>query len=909
MNILQIKHGDSDKKKTMPYATAIWHSLSVAEVFKWLDCTAHGLSQKEAQARLETYGENTVKAGQRISVIQRFLRQLHDPLIYVLLVAGCVTALLQHWTDTGVIMAVILLDALIGFIQEQKAENALISIRQLLSANANVLREGKPYMIPAKDVVPGDIVLLSAGDKVPADLRLLTAHSLRTQEAILTGESLDVEKSTHAVSENAPLGERTSIVYSGTLVTAGQGKGVVVATGGDTEIGHISTMLTGVETPDTPLMRKLTRFSYWLAGAIVVLALLVFVFGVTVRGLPLDEMFMVMIAIAVSAIPEGLPAVISITLALGVRAMARRSAIVRHLPVIEALGNVTVICTDKTGTLTRNELTVTDIVTATHAFRVTGVGYEPEGKILFEEQEIALEEYSSIHAMAHAAALNNDATLNLRKGVWELNGDPTEGALMAFANKVGHDRNVLEQAWPRADVIPFSAKARYMATLHQGETKNVIYVKGAPEEVLAMCKFQADGDQQILLDVQYWKEQITQLAKDGKRVLAVARRSVTAGSCSKLYHDDVCEGLVLLGLFGIMDAAREEAKPAIDACLAAGISVKMITGDHALTAASIGQMLGIPKSNRVMTGQDIDRLSEKALMHIVEDVNIYARMHPEHKLKLVYALQAKGEIVAMTGDGVNDAPALKKADIGISMGKSGTEVAKEASALVLADDNFATIVHAVEEGRNIYRNIRRTIQFMLVTDGCEGLVLVLATFMGFALPITPLQILWVNMVTAVTLSLSFAFAPYDPDVMRQKPIPMNAPLFSRRQVAFFLWHIGIIALGTIGLFLYKIHIGEINHARTIAVNLLVGFQIYYLWGLLLAQRKYKRGMHTYLPLIISTLAILVLQILFTYMPWMQHIFLTAPLALNDWVTINMIALSIFIWVIVEHRFFSKRSHV
>lgn len=891
-----------------PSSSPLWYSLSSAEALKQLGSFAHGLTQEEAVARLKVHGENTVQVAARTSVIQRFLHQLHDPLIYVLFAAGCVTALLQHWTDTGVIAAVVVINALIGFIQEQKAENALAAIRQLLSANANVLRGGQQHMLPAKDIVPGDIVLLAAGDKVPADLRLLTAHSLRTQEAILTGESLDIEKSTHASPADASLGERVSMTYSGTLVTAGQGKGVVVATGTHTEIGRISVMLTSVETPDTPLTRKLTRFSRWLAGAVVLLALLVFALGVVVRGLPMEEMFMVMIAIAVSAIPEGLPAVISITLALGVRAMAKRNAIVRHLPVIEALGNVTVICTDKTGTLTRNELTVTDIITSQRLFSVTGVGYAPDGKILLQEQEVALTEYPAVQAMAYAAALNNDATLRLCKGVWELNGDPTEGALMAFAYKAGNDREALCQAWPRADVIPFSAEARYMATLHHGSQESVIYVKGAPEEVLAMCRFQQDGYTEHALDTEYWKARVPELAGKGKRVLAVAKRNASEQK-RDLKYEDVKEGLTLLGLFGIMDMAREEAKPAISACLAADITVKMITGDHALTASAIGTMLGIPESGRVMTGQDIDCLSEVALAQAVEEVNIYARMHPEHKLKLVRALQAKGEVVAMTGDGVNDAPALKMADIGIAMGRAGTEVAKEASALVLADDNFTSIVSAVEEGRNIYRNIRRTIQFMLVTDGCEGLVLVLATLMGFALPITPLQILWVNMVTAVTLSLSFAFAPYDPDVMRQKPIPLNAPVFSRQQIVLFLWHVTIMAAGTIGLFLYEIRSGEVEVARTMAVNALVGFQIYYLWGLLLMQKKREHDSRAYLPLIGSTVAILTLQTLLTYTPWMQGIFLTASLDVQDWLKINAVAIAIALWIMIEKRLFPGSSRI
>lgn len=873
-----------------------WHSLPAADALKRLDASSHGLSTDEARGKFKVYGQNTVPSAPPVSSVWRFLRQFNNVLIYVLLAASLVTGAMQHWTDMAVILSVVLINALIGFIQEAKAEKALASIRALLSANANVLRDGEQHLIPANQLVPGDIVILAAGDKVPADLRLLEAHSLRMQEAILTGESLDVEKSASPVASETPLGERSCMAYSGTLITAGQGSGAVVATGAHTEIGRINAMLGAVESPQTPLTLKLARFSRWLAAFIVLLSLSVFFFGVYVRNLPMSEMFMVMIGIAVSAIPEGLPAVISITMALGVRVMAKRNAIVRHLPVIETLGSVTVICTDKTGTLTKNELAVTDIVTAEKSFCVTGVGYSPEGTILFDNKEIELAEHPTICDIGCAAILNNDATLKLRKDVWELNGDPTEGALIAFARKVGHESQTVA-AWPRTDVIPFSAEARYMATLHHGPAGNgIIYIKGAPEQILAMCDSQqcADGkDEPISKD--YWQAHVDELAKQGKRLLAVAHRH-TSNTHRKLRHEEIQEKLTLLGLFGIMDTPREEARDAISACLSAGITVKMITGDHALTASSIGELLGIPGSNHVMTGADMERLSDDALVKSVENVHIYARMHPEHKLRLVQALQARGAVVAMTGDGVNDAPALKSADIGIAMGKQGTEVAKEASDLVLADDNFASIVHAVEEGRNIYRNIKRTIQFMLVTDGTEGLTLLIAMLAGFTLPITPLQILWVNMVTAVTLSLAFAFAPRDASVMRHVPLPPGASLFSKRAVGAMLWHILLIAGGTIGLFLYEMHrVSDIAAARTIAVNVLVFFQIYYLWGLFPLQKK----LASLMPVILATVGVLLFQVAFTYISWMQDIFATASLDGTAWLKIVTVSAVIFIWLWVE----------
>lgn len=881
-----------------------WHTLPLTEIYKQLATTDHGLSALEAEARLKVHGENMLQALPPVSAAVRFLRQLNNILIYILLASALITALMEHWTDMAVILCVIFINASIGFIQESKAEKALAAIRELLTAHASVLRDGQPHMMVATRLVPGDVVILTAGDKVPADLRLIDAHSLRTQEAILTGESLDVEKSTQSVAQETSLGERTCVAYSGTLVTAGQGKGVVVATAAYTEIGRIGAMLGEAEAPQTQLAIKLARFSRWLAALIVATASGVFLFGLYGRGLPMDEMFMVMIGIAVSAIPEGLPAVISITMALGVRAMARRSAIVRHLPVIEALGSVTVICTDKTGTLTKNELAVTDIVTAERSFCITGVGYSPEGRILFKDKEIMLAEYPTIRDIGCAALLNNDATLKLKKGVWELNGDPTEGALMAFARKAGHEENTLHETWPRQDVIPFSAEARYMATLHHNtDGAGIIYIKGAPEQILAMCDSQqsADGnDAPLVLD--YWQAQVSALAKAGKRVLAVAHRHTTQEHRA-LCHEDIQDKLILLGLFGIMDTPREEARDAIAACLSAGIVVKMITGDHVLTASAVGEMLGLPDSTRVMTGADVEKLSDTALMNAVKEVNIYARMHPEHKLRLVKALQASGAVVAMTGDGVNDAPALKSADIGIAMGRQGTEVAKEASDLVLADDNFASIVHAVEEGRNIYRNIKKTIKFMLVTDGAEGLILLVAMLAGFTLPITPLQILWVNMVTAVTLSLAFAFAPHDPSVMRSTPLPPKLPLFSKPVVVTMLCHILLIAGGTIGLFLYEMKIAtETALARTIAVNTVVFFQIYYLWGVFPLQRHWT----SLRPAVFTSVGVLLFQLAFTYIPWMQGIFATAPLNGMAWLKVITVSAVIFAWLWIE-RLINQRK--
>lgn len=847
--------------------------------------TSPGLSSAEVQRRLEQYGLNSLPSGPQRPAWLRFLSQFNNILIYILITSAVVTALLGHWVDTTVIVSVIFINALIGFIQEGKAEDALAGIRKLLSPRSLVVRDKVQQHVDASGLVPGDYVILAAGDKVPADIKLMTANSLRIQESILTGESLDIEKATGGVA------------YAGTFVTYGNGAGIVEATGIKTEIGRISQSLGAVGAPETPLTRKLARLFRYLAAMIVCTAVAVFVFGVYARHLPVDEMFMVMIGIAVSSIPEGLPAAVSITLAIGVRRMARRHAIVRNLPVVETLGCTTVICTDKTGTLTHNELVVAHVVTAEHTFSVSGVGYAPEGKFFHQDKEITLKDYPAAVGMLHGAMLNNDAALQFIGGEWVLHGDPTEGALMAFALKAGHSRDELHARYPRLAEIPFSAEQRYMATAHADSNgKGVIYVKGAPEKLLAICLAQMDGNgasRPLLAD--YWHGQIDALAKNGERVLALACKPVIKAP-DALAPEDIETGLVFLGLFGITDRPRMEAAPAIALCREAGIAVKMITGDHALTASAIGRAIGIPGSDNVLTGADIDAMSDAELRDVVADVNIYARMFPQHKLRLVMALQFLGHVVAMTGDGVNDAPALKAADVGIAMGKQGTEVAKDASRIVLADDNFSSIAAAVEEGRNIYKNLRYTIQFMLVTDFAEGLSLFISLLAGVALPITPLQILWVNTVTAVTLSLAFAFAPHHKDAMHTPPVNQSEPFFNPRKIMSLVFHVLLIALGTIAIFQYmQPQLGDAG-ARTVAVNALIGFQIWYLWSLFptRATRSASWPRH-YLPVILATVSTMALQFIFCYAGWMQKIFATEALHMREWLAVAVLTITMLAW--------------
>ncbi len=881
----------------------LWHSLPVNEVVARFATRADlGLAEDEARARLDRYGPNRLFERRGRGPLVRFLLQFHNVLIYVLLAAAAVTALLRHWVDTGVIVGVVVINAIVGFIQEGKAERALAAIRRMLSLKATVLRDGHANSIDAEELVPGDVVLIQSGDRVPADLRLFRVKNLRVEEAALTGESVPVEKHTDPVAADAPLGDRRGMAYSGTLITYGKASGVVVATGDVTELGRISTMLAEVERIETPLLRKLAVFSRWLSVAIVVLAAAVFALGVGLQDYGATDMFMAAVGVAVAAIPEGLPAIITITLAIGVQRMARRRAIIRVLPAVEALGSVTVICSDKTGTLTRNEMTVQSLATAEHFYRVTGVGYAPEGRFLLEDSPVEFDTHPDLAELLRAALLCNDAGLREQGGQWLIDGDPTEGALVVAARKAGFDPHVESEMRPRTDVIPFESEHRFMATLHHDHAGHgFVYLKGAPERVLEMCAHErrAGEDRPIRRDA--WHMRVGELAAQGQRVLAVAFRAAHREH-RELRFDDVEGGLTLLGFIGMVDPPREEAIRAVAACHDAGIRVKMITGDHAATATAIAAQLAIGAAEHALAGAEIDRLSDAELLAAVGDVDVYARVSPEHKLRLVEALQARGEIVAMTGDGVNDAPALKRADVGVAMGVTGTEVAKEAADIVLADDNFASIENAVEEGRTIYDNLRKTILFILPTNGGQAGTIVTAVAFGMVLPILPVQILWVNMVVAVTLALALSFEPAEPDIMRRPPRDPRAPIVS----VYFLWRtalvVAVLAAGTLGMFVWEQAQGAtLEVARTAAVNTLVMFQAVYLLNsrFLLAPawpHQALRG-NPYVPLSIAL--IVGLQLLFTYAPFMQKLFHTAALGVDAWVRIVLIATSIYVIVEIE----------
>jgi magnesium-transporting ATPase (P-type) len=875
-----------------------FHSLSIDDTYSELNSNEQGLTEQEAALRLQHYGRNRLRPPEKKSALKRFLNQFHNVLIYALLVSSCITFFLGHYTDTGVILGVIVINAIIGYIQEGKAEKSLDAIRKMLSLQATVLRDGKTLPVDAELLVPGDIISLQTGDKIPADLRLLQADNLEAQEAALTGESLSVTKSTDPIPEDSPLAERKSMAYAGTYISKGQGTGIVVATGDATELGHISALLHETEDIETPLIQRINHLGKKLVILILIVSAFTFIYGVWVRHFSYEEMFMAVIGIAVAAIPEGLPAIITITLAIGVQRMAARNSIIRHLPAVETLGSVDVICTDKTGTLTRNELSVREVVTGSHRFEVEGSGYEPEGQITYEGHIVNRNDYPVLLEISQAALLNNDAELTIKDGEWVLSGDPTEGALLSFALKSGHVKQHLETTWPRTDIIPFDSAHSFMATLHHNAAgEGVIYVKGAPEKLLEMCSNELHDDGSISpLRYDYWHEQLQNMASTGQRVLAEAMKFThTDHRELELHH--VGQDLVMLGLIGIMDIPREEAKTAIAECYQAGITVKMITGDNAATASAIGRELGLKETSNIITGKDIETLSDEQLAEATENTHIYARTSPEQKLRLVKALQSKHHIVSMTGDGVNDAPALKQADIGVAMGGVGTEVAKEAAEIILVDDNFATIVHAVEEGRTTFNNIRKAIIFILTTDAAEAAIIILAILMGMHLPISPVQILWVNMITAVTLSLPLAVEPINPEVMQYPPRKMKDPLFGKVMLLQSLFVALTMMAGTIGLFLWEQHQGSsYSISQTVAVNTLVLFEASYLLSIRHSKRyALSKGAFSSNPYIfLSILCVVFFQLLFTYAPFMQKLFGTSPLGLKQWGEIITIAASLFI---------------
>ncbi|MCQ4209674.1 cation-translocating P-type ATPase [Streptomyces longispororuber] len=884
-------------------------SLSGQAVLDRLDSAQDGLTGTEAARRLAETGPNRLAPPAPTPLWRRILSHFQDVLIYILLVSAVLKALLGDWVDFSVILAVAVINAAIGFVQEGRAEKALDGIRAMLSVSAHVHRDGAWAEVDAEDLVPGDVVRLRSGDRIPADLRLLEATALQVDEAALTGESVTAAKRTDPVDADAGIGDRSSMLYSGTLVAAGTGTGVVVSTGGATEIGRIQTMIDEVESLETPLSRTLAAFGKRLAVVILVAAAVMLLVGGVLHDFTGSELVSAAIGFAVAAVPEGLPALVTITLALGVQQMARRRAITRKLPAVEALGSVTTICSDKTGTLTTNEMTARLVRTRAHAYDVSGLGYAPEGEVTLNGAPAPLTAHPDLRALIEVMAECNDArVVRGESGRWELVGEPTEGALRTLGMTAGHDG----AEHRRRAVIPFESDTKYMAVLDEAaDGSRHVLVKGAPDRILARSTTQtaADGTAEPL-NAAFWEAQIDEIGARGLRVLAAARLPA-APDRTRLDPADVGTGLEFLGVVGIVDPPRPEAVTAIAECLRAGIRVKMITGDHAGTAVAIAREMGIVDAAepRRLTGAELEAMDDAELRQVVRDVDVYARTSPEHKIRIVSALQHHGEVVAMTGDGVNDAPALTQADIGVAMGIKGTEATKDAAEIVLADDNFATIERAVEEGRRIYDNLRKSVLFLLPTNGAQSLVILVAVLFGWTLPLQPVQVLWINMVTAVTLSLALAGEKAESGIMTRPPRAPDAPLLNAefaRRIA-----VGSVLIGaaTMGVFYMETARGvPLAEAQTTAVLMLALGQLAYLFNCRFLNRSSLTPDVLRGNAVIwwSSALLIAFQIFFTYTPFMHDWFATASVGLREWgLTIGF---AVVIFLLVEAGKAWERRH-
>lgn len=898
-----------------------WHALATEAVVPQLETDlARGLTAAAARQRLERFGRNELTARRGRHPLVKFLLQFHQPLLYILLAATVVTLFLREWVDAGVIFGVVFINAVIGYLQESRAEKALAALTKLVVTECTVRRGGQKVRLAAGELVPGDVVLLQSGDKVPADLRLVRQRSLQIDESALTGESLPVEKSTNPLPPETTLADRTNLAFAGTLVTFGQGEGVVVLTGDGTETGRIARLMSEAEDLATPLTRKIAEFSRLLLYAILALALVTFGFGVW-RGGAAVEMFLAAVALAVAAVPEGLPAAVTITLAIGVARMARRRAIVRKLPAVETLGSTTVICSDKTGTLTQNQMTVQEIFAGGTLYHVTGAGYEPEGEIHHDGRPVVVGENVALIECLGAGLLCNDSQLVRNEaGRTGVQGDPTEAALIVAAQKGGLSGEDLSRRRPRREVIPFESEYQYMATLHEHEELGgrVIYLKGAVEKLLPRCTHTLKPDGTTGgLDRDVVQQHAEELAARGLRVLAFARRAVP-DQHNRLEHEDVAGELTFLGLQGKLDPPRPEAIDAVRKCQQAGIQVKMITGDHVLTARAIARQIGLRGARqtqpdeevRALTGRELEQLSDEQLSAVIDDTVVFARVAPEQKLRLVKALQRRGHFVAMTGDGVNDAPALRQANIGIAMGISGTEVAKESADIVLTDDNFATIKAAVEEGRGIFDNLTKFIIWTIPTNGGQGLIIMTAIFAGLALPLLPVQLLWVNMATAILLGLMLVFEPKESNLMQRPPRDparpiLTFPLFMRSGLVTLL-----MLGGAFGMFLWSLEnpLLEIEATRTAVVNTIVVVQAFYLLNCrALTNSAWSVGLFTNRWVWFGIGTMMTAQLVFTYAPFMNKLFQTAPIPAAEWLTIGGIGLAVFLIVEFE-KWVRRRIH-
>ena len=877
------------------------YQQSVDEVLSQKKSCAEGLSSADAAERLKSFGPNALPEKKSKPAWLRFLAHFNDVLIFVLLAAAVLTAAMGHWVDTLVILGVTVINALIGHVQESNAEKSLQGIRNMLSSNARVQRNGKHETLATRDLVPGDIVILRAGDRVPADMRLIETHNLRVEEAILTGESTVVDKTTAALQGELPLGDRTNMVFSGTTISAGGGVGVVTETGQDTELGHINQMMAGIEKHRTPLLVQMDKLGKAIFVIILAMMAALFVFSLALRDIPMGELLLSLISLAVAAVPEGLPAIISIILSLGVQAMARKRAIIRKLPTVETLGAMTVVCSDKTGTLTMNEMTVKAIITADCCYRVEGNSYEPQGNIYLEgsDEPVQIKAGSVLDTYLRTIDLCNDSQLiQDAQGLWGITGGPTEGALKVLAAKA----RLPAVATQLVAKIPFDSQYKYMATHQKIDQQERVLITGAPDVIFAMCRQQLTKQGVAPFELQYWENEISRFASQGLRMVAAACKPAAAGSTT-LTHDDLREGLVFLGIAGMMDPPRPEAIDAIHACQTAGIRVKMITGDHPQTAMSIGQMLGITNSSQAMTGYQLEHMDDRELAKAAVEYDIFARTSPEHKLRLVQALQDSGEVVGMTGDGVNDAPALRQADVGIAMGIKGTEVTKEAADMVLTDDNFATIASSVKEGRRVYDNLKKTILFIMPTNLAQGLLIIIALLAGNIIPLTPVLILWMNMATSATLSFGLAFEAAERNVMNRPPRKTGQHVMD----AFAVWRVAFVGtMIAVAAFILEAWLAPRGHSpefiRTVLLQMLVTAQWVYMINCRSSESfSLNMGLLRNKGIWLVSGVLLLLQLAIIYLPFMQTMFGTESLPLRYWLITLVIGIGMFLVVEVEKR--------
>ena len=892
-----------------------WHTVDAAEVIGRFGVDPRqGLTADEVKRRQTEFGLNLMTPRRATPAWVKFLQQFNQALVYILLAATIVSAALGEWVDAGVIFAVVFINAIVGFVQESKAEKAIEALAGLVRTEATVRRDGRKQRVPSSELVPGDIVLLQSGDGVPADLRLLEIRSLQIEEAALTGESVPVQKNTKVLPADTVVGDRKNLAYAGTLVTFGQAEGVVTATGDQTQMGRIATMIHETVDLATPLTRKIAEFSRLLLYVILGLAALTFLTGV-LRGQTPAETFMAAVALAVGAIPEGLPAAVTITLAIGVARMAKRHAIIRKMPAVETLGSTTVICSDKTGTLTENQMTVSRIWAGSKMGEVSGSGYEARGEITIEGREADLKSNAALAETLLAGLLCNDSQLVRKDDRLQVEGDPTEAALIVAAQKARLAPDETAQRFPRLDVIPFESERMYMATLHRVGEHHLIYLKGSVEQLLGRCETMLGTDgNEIPLQLPLVSQAVEDLAARGLRVLAFARRQV-ASSLTTLSENDVSGQLTFLGLQGMIDPPRPEAIRAVTQCQKAGIEVKMITGDHQGTALAIGRQLGLRGGGdgnaplTAITGQDLEQIPDDQLPGTADRTAVFARVAPEQKLRLVRALQKQGHIVAMTGDGVNDAPALKQADIGVAMGITGTEVSKGAADMILTDDNFASIEAAVEEGRNVFDNLTKFIAWTLPTNAGEGLLILAAIVAGAALPILPVQLLWINMSTALLLGLALVFEPKEKDLMARPPRDPAQPILSPKLILRILLVSLFMVAGAFTLFLWEKSQGtSLPEARTIVVNVIVMVEVFYLLNCRSLTRSFFSVGPLSNPWVIGGVTTMVgAQLLLTYAPFLNRLFHTAPVRAAAWLEIVALGLLVFLLIELKKWLEARRS--